>query len=201
MLLAGLEIVRRLDIGKRVVYCQKKSMEDLMALEDKDLLELVRIQNPNQDTSYILKEFVKAKKELAMLERGENVIDVDLIHQFQEESKIEQGALSAKGTHEEQSSSKKREKRWAKKDLKYLADDPNKAITEETITCCICGEKKSVLTKKHLENHGISVLDYKRICGYQADARLMSHKRSRETSENVKKAQAAPRKKKGSESK
>ena len=79
-------------------------------------------------------------------------------------------------------------KRPTKKDL---VSDPEKAITEDTITCCLCGQQFNTLTARHLKTHDISVEEYKYLCGYASGQKLMSHNLAATMARNVQKAQAA----------
>ena len=47
-----------------------------------------------------------------------------------------------------------------------LQFDPKKAIKDKSVTCCLCGAQVKVLTAKHLEKHGLTPEEYRRLCGY-----------------------------------
>ena len=57
--------------------------------------------------------------------------------------------------------------------------DPKTAIKEDTITCCICGHTRKVLTVTHLEKHNMNPKEYRAFCGYKKDQPLMCHKTAR----------------------
>ena len=47
------------------------------------------------------------------------------------------------------------------------AIDPQKAIKEKSVTCCVCGKAFKLITKKHLSTHGLTVEAYREQCGYK----------------------------------
>ena len=55
-----------------------------------------------------------------------------------------------------------------------LVADPQKAITDQWVMCCICGEKYKVLSEPHLMNHGLTKSQYFELCGYAGDTPLMA---------------------------
>lgn len=143
-----------------------------MALDDKDLLAFVAAKNANQDVDYILAEFVKARESLAALERGQK--DATPVAG----QTIETEALPAA----------EQKRRWTRRSLKH---DPATAITEKSVKCCLCGWEGTILTTRHLANHGITPEDYRRICGYDEKAPLMSAARARLLGDMMKKARKA----------
>ena len=48
-----------------------------------------------------------------------------------------------------------------------LACNPAEAIGESSITCCICGKRFATLTRRHVEKHGLTIDEYRKICGYK----------------------------------
>lgn len=56
----------------------------------------------------------------------------------------------------------------------------------------VCVEKeRSSLTLRHLATHGISVDEYKKLCGYAPGQKLMSNNHAKKVCDNVMKAQQA----------
>ncbi|BCS86943.1 MucR family transcriptional regulator [Pseudodesulfovibrio sediminis] len=47
------------------------------------------------------------------------------------------------------------------------AVDPQKAIREKSILCCVCGKSFKVITKKHLASHGLTPEEYREKYGYK----------------------------------
>lgn len=45
--------------------------------------------------------------------------------------------------------------------------DPQKAIREKSILCCVCGKSFKVLTKKHLSSHDLTPDEYREKFGYK----------------------------------
>ncbi len=54
-----------------------------------------------------------------------------------------------------------------------LVCDPKKAIREKSVSCCICGNSFKVLTKRHLELHGVTPDEYREMCGYKKGTALI----------------------------
>lgn len=55
-----------------------------------------------------------------------------------------------------------------------LVVKPEEAITDDHISCCICGRKMKNLNAKHLASHDIDMDSYKKLCGYAPDTKLIS---------------------------
>lgn len=59
-------------------------------------------------------------------------------------------------------------------------DEAKKSIRENTISCLICGKKCRVLTKRHLDKHGISAKEYRDHFGLKKDTPLVARALLRE---------------------
>lgn len=70
-----------------------------------------------------------------------------------------------------------------------LVVKPEEAITDDHISCCICGRKMKNLNAKHLASHDIDMDSYKKLCGYVPDTNLISASLLMQLQENVLKAQ------------
>ena len=53
------------------------------------------------------------------------------------------------------------------------AADPKKAIKEKSITCLECGKSFKVITRKHMEKHGLTPEEYKARWGYKKNQALV----------------------------
>lgn len=60
------------------------------------------------------------------------------------------------------------------------AADPKKAIKEKSITCLECGKSFKVITRKHMEKHGLTPEEYKARWGYKKNQALVSKSLARE---------------------
>ena len=60
------------------------------------------------------------------------------------------------------------------------AVDPKKAIKEKSIICLECGKSFKILTKRHLETHGLTVAEYKEKWGYKKGQSLACKSLSRQ---------------------
>ena len=85
-----------------------------------------------------------------------------------------------------------------KKDAEGVSDAPSQegcalvadlktAIRERSITCCVCGEKMSLITAKHLAKHGLTPESYKEMCGYKKTQPLSCKSLSKMRKESMKK--------------
>ena len=76
-----------------------------------------------------------------------------------------------------------------------LVVKPEEAISEQEIACCICGKTFQNLTTKHIQSHDLTVEEYKKLCGYGPEQKLISSKLLNKLQANVLKAQQAREKK------
>lgn len=58
--------------------------------------------------------------------------------------------------------------------------DPQKAIREKSILCCVCGKSFKVLTKKHLASHNLTPEEYREKFGYKKKLPLVCKSLQRE---------------------
>lgn len=72
-----------------------------------------------------------------------------------------------------------------------LVYDPKQAIQPDKVVCCLCGKEVQSLTSRHFNTHGISVEEYKLLCGYEPDTVLMSAARYEHAQQAVVAAQSA----------
>ena len=52
--------------------------------------------------------------------------------------------------------------------------DPKNAIREKSVICCECGKSFKVLTKRHLDTHGLTPKQYKEKYGYKKGTSLVA---------------------------
>lgn len=52
-------------------------------------------------------------------------------------------------------------------------EDPKRSIREKTVTCLVCGKKFKVITKRHLEQHGLSAPEYREKFGLKKNVPLV----------------------------
>jgi hypothetical protein len=146
-------------------------------IADKDLLQIVMQKYPDQDIDFIINQFSIYKQKLS----GLYVYTANT-------KECQQGNASARAIHEG-----KERKKYTKRVLKVK---PFRAITKDSITCCLCGKICQNLTASHLmKEHGLTPEEYKKLCGYGSSIRLMSGKNLLRVQHAVANAQAARRKK------
>lgn len=154
-------------------------------ISDTELLKLVMDRYPEQPLSFLIDQFtvmkaglIQANNRLAGLEYegcGETI------------------CLGEESTKDESlAETLMPKKKYTKRNLVVKPED---AISEEGITCCLCGKSFQNLTAKHIESHDLSVEEYKKLCGYPPDQKLISSKLLHKLQSNVLKAQKAREKK------
>lgn len=75
---------------------------------------------------------------------------------------------------------------YTKADLKV---NPMSALKGEKATCCLCGKPFDVITKTHLwVSHGITPVQYRELCGYASDTKLMTDAQLKKKQEILEKA-------------
>lgn len=151
-----------------------------MAIEDKDLLKIICERYPDQPLSYVMEQFKQAKAMYIGIEQDFNapVSEPKKVQPESEEVPVEAEAAP-------EAPKKKRITR------RNLVCKPEEAIADDTITCCVCGRKMQSVTSKHLGTHDMSVEEYKKLCGYAPEQKLMSNVYAAKMVANIKAAQEA----------
>ncbi|MBQ9406371.1 MAG: MucR family transcriptional regulator [Desulfovibrio sp.] len=87
-----------------------------------------------------------------------------------------------------------KKKRYTKRSLQ--GRDPQQAIQDDTIMCCLCGETKTSISSAHLKSvHGITPDEYRKLCGYAPNQQLACKQLQLKRAEAIQKAQAGRGKK------
>lgn len=149
-----------------------------MALEDREIFKAICERFADQPIEFVMLQYAKAKRINMEIERQAGT-------EYMEEEPVEEEVIDTVAVEEEAAPPRKR---WNKRSLKIKPQD---SITEDVIYCCLCGEARQSLTAKHLAKHGISVADYKKLCGFPPNQRLMSNKRLAKSKEIIAHAQQA----------
>ena len=138
-------------------------------ISDAELLKLVMERYPEQPTPFIIEQFtvlkaglIQANNKLAAMDMEEPVCEQVIIEEPMPE------AAEAK---------------------RSLVVRPEEAIGDDVVQCCLCGRGFQNLTAKHLLSHGISVDEYKKLCGYVPEQKLICKNLLEKLQENVQKAQ------------
>lgn len=157
-------------------------------ISDAELLKLVMERYPEQPAQFVIEQFtfmkaglIQANNKLAGLDAEGLAESVCSCEEFQKGEQADAVAPKKKYTR------------------RNLVVKPEEAIAEEEITCCICGKTFQNLTAKHIQSHDLSVEEYKKLCGYAADQKLISAKLLNKLQANVLKAQQAREKKQKAE--
>ena len=167
-----------------------------MALEDKDIFNAIFNKYSDQPIEFIMEQYEKAKILNMAIERRINA-------QAEQPVKVEEAAPAALPpvdeplpVEEEKKPAPAPKKIFTKADLVF---NPAEAITDNTITCCLCGKAACSLTSRHLANLGINVEEYKYLCGYPSEQKLMSRNFEAKMRRNVQRAQQARKEKRRAE--
>lgn len=67
-----------------------------------------------------------------------------------------------------------------------METDPEKVIREKSVTCLECGRLFKMLTRKHLESHGLTPDEYRAKFGYKKGASLVCKALQRERRKKMK---------------
>lgn len=70
-----------------------------------------------------------------------------------------------------------------------MACDPQKAIREKSVICCVCGKSFKILTKKHLASHDLTPAEYREKFGYKKNTPLVCKSLQRERRKKMKEMQ------------
>lgn len=149
-----------------------------MALEDRDIFKVVCERFADQPMEFVMLQYAKAKRINMEIER-------QAASDFLEDEPVEEEVIDTTVVEEETAAPRKK---WSRRSFKVKPQD---SITEDVIYCCLCGEARQNLTVKHLAKHGITVEEYKKLCGFPPDQRLMSNKRLAKSKEIIAHAQQA----------
>ncbi len=157
-----------------------------MMISDAELLKLVMDRYPEQPVPFLIEQFTLMK--------------AGLIQANNKLAGMDSKALSESLCCEEEVQKEKNDSEPSAPKKKYtrrnLVVKPEEAISEQEIACCICGKTFQNLTTKHIQSHDLTVEEYKKLCGYGPEQKLISSKLLNKLQANVLKAQQAREKKK-----
>lgn len=157
-----------------------------MMISDAELLKLVMDRYPEQPVPFLIEQFTLMK--------------AGLIQANNKLAGMDSEALSESLCCEEEVQKEKNDSEPSAPKKKYtrrnLVVKPEEAISEQEIACCICGKTFQNLTTKHIQSHDLTVEEYKKLCGYGPEQKLISSKLLNKLQANVLKAQQAREKKK-----
>lgn len=157
-------------------------------IKDSELLKLVMERYPEQPFDFILEQFTIFKA--GLIEANGKLAERDKAEDIAESAKIEvtQDAVSETETDMSPAPKKKYTRR-------NLVAKPEEAIGKEFVECCLCGRKVQSLTARHLLSHGISMDEYKKLCGYAPDQKLICGNLMEKLQKNVLRAYNSRKKK------
>lgn len=150
-----------------------------MALEDKDIFTAICNRYADQSIEFIMDQYEKAKKMNISIEKKLATLSEMPAGAFTEVAEVKEEAVV-----EEQPARKRHKK------PKFVVK-PQEAISEDSISCCICGAQRQSLTSTHLATHDLTVEEYKKMCGYLPNQKLMSGRRLAKSKEIIGRAQKA----------
>lgn len=157
-------------------------------IKDSELLKLVMEKYPEQPFDFILEQFTIFKA--GLIEANGKLTERDKAENIVESAKIEvtQDTVSEAETDMPPAPRKKYTRR-------NLVAKPEEAIGKEFVECCLCGRKVQNLTARHLLSHGISMDEYKKLCGYAPDQKLICGNFMEKLQKNVLRAYNSRKKK------
>ena len=154
-------------------------------ISDAELLKLVMDRYPEQPAQFLIEQFTAVSYTHL---RAHKLAGMD--SEALSESLCCAEDAQKEETVSEPSAPKKKYTR------RNLVVKPEEAISEQEIACCICGKTFQNLTTKHIQSHDLTVEEYKKLCGYGPEQKLISSKLLNKLQANVLKAQQAREKKK-----
>ena len=153
-------------------------------ISDAELLKLVMDRYPEQPAQFLIEQFTFMKA--GLIQANNKLAGLDA------EGLAESMCGSEEFQKGEQAEPAAPKKKYTKRNLVVK---PEEAISEQEIACCICGKTFQNLTAKHIQSHDLTVEEYKKLCGYAPDQKLISAKLLNKLQANVLKAQPAREKK------
>ena len=148
-----------------------------MAVSDDFLFKTLYDRLPDRPVEDVIQEYAKAK--IAMLKAEEEIRSKTLhIGTQSSEQDIEQHVNAKEVTDELSSTVEPSGIDEIPIDVEYTSDDlernPQNAIGDNYIICCLCGAEMKSLSRHLKTHHSISPEKYREICGYGKDIVLMS---------------------------
>ena len=163
-----------------------------MALEDKDIFYAIFEKYSDQPIEFIMEQYEKAKLLNMAIKRRLNT----QTEQPVEAAPVAQPVVEEKPVVEAKKAAPAPRKVYTRADFVCAPED---AITDTTIACCLCGKTACSLTSRHLALHDLSVEEYKELCGYAPNQKLMSRNFEAKMLRNVQMAQQARKEKRQAE--
>lgn len=146
-------------------------------INDIELLKLIMDRYPEQSLPFVIEQFTELKAGLVQANNRISAADAgDILCEPKD---------GEAGDTEELSSVKKKFTR------RNLILRPEEALHDGSITCCLCGRSFQNLNARHLQSHGISMDEYKKLCGYDPNQALISKNLMAELQQNASKARQA----------
>ena len=146
-------------------------------INDAKILKLVMDRCPEQPIPFIIEQFTELKAGL---------VQANSKLAAAESEEIPCEAKSGETTQDADETAPK--KKFIKRNLVVR---PEESIGDDSVTCCLCGRSFQNLTIRHLFSHGISVEEYKKLCGFAPEQTLICKNLLTRLQENVQKAQQA----------
>lgn len=143
-------------------------------ISDSELLKLVMDRYPEQPMTFVLEQFAAFKS--GLIQANNKLASLGVEEIADSEHATEMPAVEAPAP----------KKKYTRRNLVVK---PEEAIAEQSVRCCICGKTFQNLTAKHLLTHGITVEEYKKLCGYHSEQKLICSNLLEKLQENVLKAQ------------
>lgn len=143
-----------------------------MPLEDRDIFAAVFARYGDQPIELVMEQYEKAKRLNVEMEKRLVASDVFASHP----------ADPPDAADSQDAEEPARKRRITRRSLKVR---PEEAITADFVVCCLCGEERKVLTSRHLASHGVTVEEYRRLCGYDPEVKLMGKRYAKKMVESA----------------
>lgn len=137
-----------------------------MPLTDDAIFNMVLTKYKEQPIEFIMDEYGKAKRCYLKIEQDiaqDKPLEID-VTPTKKSKELGEGNKAV-------SKDEMIEKQYTEDDL---VSNPEDAIHDDYIVCCLCGKKLKTLGNHITSKHQIKSTSYKKLCGYPSDLPLMS---------------------------
>lgn len=157
------------------------------------LLRMIMENNPGQPPSFILEQYAIYKAGLTEINSrvAGKVVCADVVVERQTPPETQEYAPTSTSTSTSIPAPQvERDALLCGYIKRQLKVQPEEAIQDNKIICCICGKECQTLTEKHLSTHnGLTREGYTKLCGYPTGQPLISRNHLAWMKANVLKAQ------------
>lgn len=136
-----------------------------MPIDENMLFQVIFAKSENKPIEQIMQEVVRAKYAYDKAEKELETAGMTSKPQVIEAAPEPEEQMEPRETVAQL-------RRLTRRSLKY---DPDLAIGDQTITCCLCGAELKSISATHLRMHNTTPEAYRKACGYDPSRPLMAN--------------------------